>query len=79
MKWLRRGDYRQILQTLAPTNAAEYDRFVIIDPPRFQDHRHRPLGHPSASKNQVRIRAISFAIVPLRETGDTAYQACDDA
>jgi hypothetical protein len=29
--------------------AAKYNRYVITDPTRFQDHRHRPLGHPSAS------------------------------
>jgi hypothetical protein len=30
--------------------AAKYNRYVITDPTRFQDHRHRRLGHPSALK-----------------------------
>jgi hypothetical protein len=31
--------------------AEKHDRYVITDPTRFQDHRHRPLGHPSVVKS----------------------------
>jgi hypothetical protein len=43
-----RGEYGLILKMLSRSTATKYNRYVITDPTRFQDHRHRPLGHPSA-------------------------------
>jgi hypothetical protein len=43
----QRRDYGQIFKIRVPNNTAKYNRYVITDPTRFQDHRHRPVGHPS--------------------------------
>jgi ribosomal protein L34E len=51
----RCGNCGQILKIWARNKPAKYNRYVITDPTSFQDHRHRPLGHPSAVKNPARI------------------------
>jgi hypothetical protein len=34
----------------------KHNRYAITDTTRFQDHRHRPLGHPSAMKSGLNSR-----------------------
>src|SRR5262245_64152565 len=57
---------RLILKVWGGNIAAKYNRYVITDPTRFQDHRHRPLGHPSASK--IRPEFARFGRTRLRST-----------
>src|SRR5262245_16553859 len=53
---------RLILKVWRWNIAAKYNRYVITDPTRFQDHRHRPLGHPSAVNSpHVRIMNLDFS------------------
>ena len=48
-KRLDRANFGQILQISSVIRWAKYNRLGITDAGGFQDHRHRPLGHPSAS------------------------------
>src|SRR5262245_47238999 len=47
---------------------AKYNRYVITDPPRFQDHRHRPLGHPSRLRKRTSSCACFGVAGPASKT-----------
>jgi ribosomal protein L34E len=66
----RCGNCGQILKIWTRNKPAKYNRYVITNPTRFQDHRHRPLGHPSASKIAPEIaRSGALAILWLNTRG----------
>ena len=58
-KRLDRANSGQILRILDSIRWAKYNRLGITDAGGFQDHRHRPLGHPSASKCRLNSRVLA--------------------
>ena len=49
----------RILPIVRSINPTKYNRLGLTDRARFQDHRHRPLGHPSASTIRPEFARIS--------------------
>jgi len=53
-------------QSCADQHREKHNRLHITDPARFQDHRHRPLGHPSASTIRPEFASLSQNVSATR-------------
>jgi hypothetical protein len=62
------------IQDVGPNNPEEYNRSVITDPPRFQDHRHRPLGHLSCLRKRTSMHGLA-GHAPQRRDGGCGAKA----
>jgi hypothetical protein len=56
---LDRANSGQILSISPSIRSVKYSRFEGTEWRGFQDHRHRPLGHPSASKSRRNSRVFT--------------------